>query len=132
MSIEPRYLTAPTGELEPSLFPGGDLAARLDAYITEGYAQAASLGDVAQDAYVKAWAYYRGYDAALLLRAIDPSKVSLDSGKTALQFTPEQTAEIGKRRDRWKATADGILADAGETSEPPRRTSGAVVNEIVW
>lgn len=118
MSVKADNLKAPKGEIEAGWF--ADIDDRLQAYIEDGVARAASLPADDQDAAVTAWAYFRAYQTIVLNRSTSPADVKLDSGRTAYRFTPEQIAEIKERRDYWQAIAYGLMpADVTATAAMP-------------
>jgi hypothetical protein len=101
MSVTVAKLKQPEGELEPSLFPAGDIDTRLVAYIADGVTRAADLSGDAKDAAVTAWAYYRAYAAVVQSLSITPSERSFDSGKSRYKYSPEQVSEFKQSRDSW-------------------------------
>ena len=118
MSVTAAQLKQHAGELEPSLFPAGDIDARLAAYIADGEGRASGLSGAAKDLAVTAWAYYRAYAAVVQNLSITPSERSFDSGKSRYKYSPEQIAEFKQCRDSWLETFNQL---------PGQSTSGSSV-----
>ncbi len=115
MPVTKADLKAPKGEIEPAWFPAGDVDDRLDAYIADGEARAASVAESVRDAYVKAWAYHRAYKAVHMLLSGGPGEVKLDSGRTNYKYSPEQIAAFAARADYWFGIAEGTTGRRGSS-----------------
>jgi len=80
--ITPADLLSPVGPLEPGFLPDtptDPLVDRLQIYITEGELKVLSYPIVVEepDSAVKAWALYRAFDAAYLLKSNRPASSSM-------------------------------------------------------
>ena len=109
MPLTPAQLVAPVGELEEYMFPDGTLQEKVDAYLAEGYARAAGLAEHVRDDAAQAWVYYRAFKAFVAQVTMNPARVTLDSGKTASEFTSEQIKDLVRQRDRWLAEYQGFF-----------------------
>lgn len=70
--MKPEDFMPPRGDLEPELFPAGDLEARISAYIGE----AQQRGETPEA--IRAWVYYRAFQAALLIHSLAPQSESVE------------------------------------------------------
>lgn len=127
MSVSATDLLYPTGELREEWFPGEDLPANLTAWIAEGEAQAPSVATPAQtDTLSVAFAYWRAYDAKLMLLAASPDTVSLEGIGVGVK---DSRGWWSKKAVAWRAAFDAAVVAASETeiemvtSAP--RTSGS-------
>jgi hypothetical protein len=116
MSLTIADLKAPAGELESFMFPV-DTAnpsltfdARLTSWLAEAVGKVSSLPSAQQDEAAKAWAYYRGFKAFVLRVTTTPTKATLDSGKTEVEYTSEQIKTWRTLPDYWLAQFQGYFS----------------------
>ncbi len=128
-------LRYPKGRIHPDLFPersDDDLAADVQAWIIEAYAQArvVELGTgAAQDQAAAAWAYYRAFDAACIALAANPSTHSQsDAGGTS--YAKDQRDTVCRLAAEAKAEFQ-LLAPLGVV-EAPRTGGGTVSHDFAW
>ena len=111
MPITRADLIAPIGEVEASFFPGEDQPSeldptstrfelRLDTYIAEAYAKTAELA--LPDKAARAWALYRTFDAAYMLKANAPASESLsDLGLGSQSYSADQRAAFFRKANQY-------------------------------
>jgi hypothetical protein len=133
MTVTAEQLIAPQGELEPALFPVGDLQTRVDAYLVDAQAKAvaANVPSGNQDAAVTAWVYHRAYTAVARRLAVEPERAEVDDqGRT---YNVKQAGVFQSLADQFKAEFEGYIpvAVAQPTARRPRG-SASVSTEAVW
>lgn len=133
MTVTAEQLIAPQGELEPALFPLGDLATRVDAYLVDALAKtaAASVPSAQQDAAVTAWVYHRAYTAVARRLAVEPERAEVDD--QARTYNVKQSSTFQSLADQFKAEFEGYIpvAVAQPTTRRPRG-SASISTEAVW
>lgn len=127
MAVAPAELIQPDGELEAAWFPGEDeqtLEKRLETYLAEGAALSEEATD--PDAATKAFGYWRAYEAVYLRLSGSPASVGV-VGHMNRQYTQEQLRAFRAKAAEWRATFEGHVHGASESSggNPPasRQTS---------
>ena len=135
-------LLAPLGEIELSLFPGEgstSVAARLDAYLDEGYAKAVAIVDddpatqaALRDDAARNWAYHRTYSAIVLIMSRTPATAAIE-GEASRSYL---AAQIDTFRDlaNGKLLAFEALIPGEEEIEitSSKARSGPVPQIITW
>jgi hypothetical protein len=124
-------LKAPAGELEAFMFPVDpenpslDFDARLTAWLAEAVSKVSSLTGNNQDEAAKAWVYYRGFKAFVLRVTTTPTKATLDSGKTEVEYTGEQIKTWRTLPNYWLEQFNGYF-----TSSPAGVAVGQIASPI--
>ena len=115
MAVTPSNLLAPTGPVEPELFPGESegegssaLLNRLTSYVAQGVAKVSSLTfetTAKEDIAVEAWALYLAFRAAYTLTLARPAR---EDFKVEVMGATEYQAD---QRDALKILADDYFGD---------------------
>jgi hypothetical protein len=130
MAVTVQQLVAPRGELEPALFPAGDLMERVSVCILEGYEKAADLTEN-QDAAVAAYVHYRIYTAVARRLAVEPERAEVDD--LARTYNVKQASTFQALADRFKAEFDSYIPTAAAQPTKSRpRGSASIATEAVW
>jgi hypothetical protein len=133
MAVTFEDVTDPKGKLTRDLFPRDAspeaFASRIEAYLTEGAAQAAGATNV--DAAIKAYVYWQGFDAVYLRLATSAATESI-SDDMASTYTANQLIAVKKLRDDFKASFEALVASqpSATPASSERSTHSAVV--ISW
>ena len=115
MAITPSNLLAPTGPVEPELFPGESedegssaLLNRLTSYVAQGVAKVSGITfetATKQDIAVEAWALYLAFRAAYTLTLARPAR---EDFKVEVMGETEYQSD---QRDALKILADDYFGD---------------------
>lgn len=75
-------LKQPTGELDESLFPTGNIDSLVAGWLAQAADEVANITAADQDAAARAWVYYRAYSHVAQRLASSPANVVIDSTVT--------------------------------------------------
>lgn len=109
MSVTPQQLKTPQGELEPEWFPLGDIDGRLNAWLDEATARVANLSASIRDASIKAYCYWKAYEAIYRRMLASPKAITVDSGKTESEYDVRQMMAFGQLADRYQTEFQGYF-----------------------
>lgn len=132
--IEAANLIYPTGEIRAAWFPDEDLAGNLDAWIAEGYANAAArdiTDDEDEDDVARSFGYWRAYTAKAYQIAGTPDSVKVED--LARTTSTGRAKFFLDRATYWRLQYEAFLAGAAAevsgVSVPPR--SGYAMTNVV-
>jgi hypothetical protein len=123
MAVIAADLLSPRGRVERSFFPGDSevtLEERLDSYIEE------AEGLTSNEEAIKAWSYYRVYEAVADRLNSNPSTASLNDQGSRSYATSQIDAMERKARE-WREKFDGLAYGSGREAG-----SRAVRTIIEW
>lgn len=122
-------LLVPLGMIDGALFypslSSGDVTARLNAYLTAGYAVATAGYTLAAltptqeqlDAIARDYTYYRAWNEVVMRMTAAPASAALE-GEGSSGFLQTQYNEWILARDAWKASYISLIPPAAGTSTP--------------
>ncbi|MEO7102868.1 MAG: hypothetical protein ABI119_05980 [Gemmatimonadaceae bacterium] len=122
MALVAADLASPAGEVETTLFYPGTLdaavTARLNAYLTQGYALGTALTDtVAQDDLARNYAYYRAWSDVVNRITLQPASTSL-AGEVSISRLQSQINTWIVARDAWRQAYLALLPDSSTVATP--------------
>ena len=130
MALTPKDLIAPSGDIQPALFPNDndhDLDARIDAYILEAEGKVSGVTDDA----VRAWVYYRSFRDVFIRLSNEPLDQLLNDQGSA-RMSKDQIANFGALADQnlamWNELTQDITSDPKIGLEP----TGSVNNHFAF
>lgn len=128
MSVTAADLTYPKGELQPTWFPDGDLAANLAIWLAQ-----VDTGDLTDSAAIdlatRAYVYLRAYTAIAGRLAATPTTEKTNDYQTTIG--QERIAYFARRAADWTEVYADALASR-PTLPPGPRTSTAAAATGAW
>lgn len=129
MALGLNDLISPKGLLEAYLFPKKtpelsqtELEARVTEWLNQSYGALAGIPSASIDEATRYYVYYRAYESVYQRMLIDPTKVTLNSGKSNVENSDAKLKEFGRLRDHYRAAYESLLP-----SDPtPKRRSMSV------
>lgn len=125
--VTPEQLLDPVGEIDASImFPDVDPALierKIQGFIDDGMTRSSD------DAVVRAWAYYRAFNAVHLRMAAQPTRAELPEGGS-YSYLLTQINVMRDRAAEYLAEYNTLIENAVVTRTYPATTS--VLNEFVF
>lgn len=123
-------LKYPVGELQPSMFPDGDLDANLQLWLADAKLKVAGLDADLQNAAAAAWVYHRAY-TAVALRIGNTPTTDGSFGDRSTTWSGDRVGFFQTKAKEWLATFTGYTASV-QSPGGISAVSAVLVNEAVW
>jgi hypothetical protein len=141
MPVTTALLTAPTGEISQSFFPGmapGDFDAMVTGILSGAEVKVNEAGFPAnlistRDATIKAAAYADAYRRAISYHSTRPGTVTLPDQQIQMGMTSQQLIELRRQQEHWEAEYQRLL-EKGLRSVSSGQTGGtvSVPNQFIY